>query len=245
MLGRSLTLAADAQLPSPNSNPHVTQGQQQQNSSQGPRGLTISSEGRHGVNLALAAKSLRSPTFPPGQVDPTYPPPPPGPSVGAVGGGPFAPREAGENVSQQMGQGGHQSGQHMPQSSQHMNQANLSSAQRALVGGGFGSEPSYPMSLATGYDANNGFETHTPPSFETSPNMGGGVDGMGIGGVDGMNVGGLGMNVHGSSGKGSPMLFAGVGVEGEPFDMNAMSPDSLAMAMIGQEYGMPGGFSFP
>jgi hypothetical protein len=101
------------------------------------------------------------------------------------------------------------------------------------------------MNLAGGYDANTGFGAHTPPSFETSPNMGGGVDGMGVGGVDGMNVGSVAMNMHGSSGKGSPMLFAGVGVEGEPFDMNVMSPDSLAMAMIGQEYGMPGGFSFP
>jgi len=255
MLGRSLTLAADAQLPSPNSNQHQHQAQnsnQHHNSNSNPNqhGLTISSEGHRGVNLALEAKTLRSPTFPPGQVDPTYPPPPPGLSVGA-GGGPFAPREPESSSQQQqhvghsMGQHMNQHNQHMNQSTQHMNQANLSPAQRALVGGGFGSEPTYSMNLS-GYDANTGFETHTPPSFETSPNMGGGVDGMGVGVVDGMNMGGVGMTVHGSSGKGSPMLFTGVGVEGEPvFGMNTMSPDSLAMAMIGQEYGMPGGFSFP
>lgn len=248
MLGRSLTLAADAQLPSPSSNQHHHQAQNQnhvQSSNQNSRGLTISSEGHRGVNLALEAKSLRSPTFPPGQVDPTYPPPPPGLSVGA-GGGPFAPRENGDQQQQHMGHSMGHGGQHMNSAGQHMNQPSLSPAQRALVGGGFGSDPTYPMNLPSGYDAHSGFETHTPPSFEASPNMGGGVDGMGVGVVDGMNMGGVGMNVHGSSGKGSPMLFTGVGVEGEPmFGMNTMSPDSLAMAMIGQEYGMPGGFSFP
>ncbi|KAG9083074.1 hypothetical protein FS749_006319, partial [Ceratobasidium sp. UAMH 11750] len=81
-LGRSLTIAPDAPLSHPNQDHNLNH-----------RGLTLNSESHRasGVNLALEAKSLRSPTFPPGQVDPTYPPPPPGPSVSDRG--PFAPRE--------------------------------------------------------------------------------------------------------------------------------------------------------
>ncbi|KAJ1304321.1 hypothetical protein OPQ81_005481 [Rhizoctonia solani] len=44
------------------------------------RSLTIAPDSR-GIAMVNDAKSLRSPTFPPGQVDPTYPPPPPEPEV--------------------------------------------------------------------------------------------------------------------------------------------------------------------
>ncbi|KAG8694945.1 hypothetical protein FRC08_008163 [Ceratobasidium sp. 394] len=210
-LGRSLTIAPDAPLSHPNQDHNLNH-----------RGLTLNSESHRasGVNLALEAKSLRSPTFPPGQVDPTYPPPPPGPSVSDRG--PFAPREQ----QRQHHSSPEPSGQYQS------NQTNLAPEQRALVGGGFGSDPGFvPMSgNGVGYEA----EMRTPPGFDTPPDMSSGREAMNPGRM-------------GSSGEASPMMFAGVGVEADPsFDLSAMTPDSLAMAMIGQEYAIPTTeFAFP
>ncbi|KAG8742713.1 hypothetical protein FRC10_000987 [Ceratobasidium sp. 414] len=209
-LGRSLTIAPDTPL----AHPHPNQGQ---------RGLALSLENHRtsGVNLALEAKNLRSPTFPPGQVDPTYPPPPPGPNMGDRG--PFVSRE-----QQQQHSSPEPGGQYQ------LNQVNLTPEQRALVGGGFGSDTGFPpMSGNTGYET----EMRTPPGFDTPPDASSGMEN----GMEGINSGRMG-----SSGQASPMLFAGVGIEGDPsFDL--MTPDSLAMAMIGHEYAMPstGDFTFP
>ncbi|KAG8736073.1 hypothetical protein FRC12_017784 [Ceratobasidium sp. 428] len=230
-LGRSLTIAPDA---ASSSLPHNHHQNHNQNHNHNHRGLTLTPENHRpnasGVNLALEAKTLRSPTFPPGQVDPTYPPPPPGPSVSDRG--PFAPRD-------------------QQQQPQHREE------QRALVGGGFGSSDSgFGNGSGGGYEA----EMRTPPGFVESPSdVSGGMDGMHSNRMDGMHSNGMdgvhsnGMEgMHsggmGSSGKGSPMLFAGVNVEGDPsFGLDAMNPDSLAMAMIGHEYAMPGAneFAFP
>ncbi|KAG9085726.1 hypothetical protein FRC06_003477 [Ceratobasidium sp. 370] len=215
-LGRSLTIAPDAPLSHPNHDQNLNH-----------RGLTLNPESHRagGVNLALKAKSLRSPTFPLGQVDPTFPPPPPGPNMNDHG--PFALREQQQQHSS-------------PEPTGHY-QANLAPEQRALVGGGFGSDTGFQPMGGNG----GGYETEmrTPPGFDTPPDASSGMEGINSGGMEGMNPGRMG-----SSGQASPMMFAGVGVEGDPsFDLNVMTPESLAMAMIGQEYAMPGTseFTFP
>ncbi|KAG9127815.1 hypothetical protein FRC07_008825 [Ceratobasidium sp. 392] len=224
-LGRSLTIAPDAP-PLPHN-----QGQGMNH-----RGLTLNPETHRsasGVNLALEAKSLRSPTFPPGQVDPTYPPPPPGPSVSDRG--PFAPRDQQQQGSlDPSGAGQYQQSNGNGQ----YQQPNMTPAQRALVGGGFGSDHGFQQQ--GGYEA----EMRTPPGFDGASPVDGGMHSAGM---EGMHSAGM-ERIHSGSGKGSPMLFAGVGVEGDPsFDLNTMNPDSLAMAMIGHEYSMPSAseFAFP
>ncbi|QRV79120.1 hypothetical protein RhiJN_07135 [Ceratobasidium sp. AG-Ba] len=208
-LGRSLTIAPDVPLQNGNHRSHETLGDSHRPvNHDGHRPLGLNLDGHR--NIAIEAKSLHSPTFPPGQVDPTYPPPPPNPSLNDRG--PFAAREQ----------------QHASPEPYQSPQGSMTPAQRALVGGGFGSD--------SGYVGNGGYvdEMRTPPE-----------GGMHSGSMENIHSG---MDMHpnghqggmGSSGQASPMLFAGVGVEGDPsYDLNAMNSDSLAMAMIGQEYAMP------
>ncbi|KAG8732168.1 hypothetical protein FRC11_000296, partial [Ceratobasidium sp. 423] len=118
------------------------------------RSLTIAPDSR-GMAMINDAKSLRSPTFPPGQVDPTYPPPPPEQGDG-MGQGMVSPSGHGQMVSptqmspnQPMVSPTNQMPSNQPMissnqsmmtpstnqsmmSQQHMAQANLSPTQRSL-----------------------------------------------------------------------------------------------------------------
>ncbi|CAE6473711.1 unnamed protein product [Rhizoctonia solani] len=130
------------------------------------RSLTIAPDSRGMINMVNDAKSLRSPTFPPGQVDPTYPPPPPEQGEGMVSGqqmvspnqpmvspqhmsptnqSMISPTNQAMSTNQAMISPSSQSmltpnSNQSMMSQQHMAQTNLSPTQRSLVGGGFGYE---------------------------------------------------------------------------------------------------------
>ncbi|CEL58837.1 Homeobox protein HD-10 OS=Encephalitozoon cuniculi (strain GB-M1) GN=HD-10 PE=4 SV=1 [Rhizoctonia solani AG-1 IB] len=145
------------------------------------RSLTIAPDSR-GLSMVNDAKSLRSPTFLPGQVDPTYPPPQPGqgldqdegqqamvsptgqvvspsnqPLISPTNQGMVSPANQGmmspSNQSMLTPSNPNQS----MMSQQHLAQANLSPSQRSLVGGGFGQSAGYEGQYQNGgYAEQNG-----------------------------------------------------------------------------------------
>ncbi|KDN44415.1 hypothetical protein RSAG8_05462, partial [Rhizoctonia solani AG-8 WAC10335] len=142
------------------------------------RSLTIAPDSR-GLAMINDAKSLRSPTFPPGQVDPTYPPPPPEQEMGQPGQGMSGQPGQGMSPSQQpmLSPPNQMSPSNQPMhspsnqpmisspsqgmmtpdptvSQQHLAQTTLSPSQRSLVGGGFGNgyEQGYEQGYVNGQD---------------------------------------------------------------------------------------------
>ncbi|CAE6538971.1 unnamed protein product [Rhizoctonia solani] len=185
------------------------------------RSLTMavsdSSSSSRGMAMVNDAKTLRSPTFPPGQVDPTYPPPQPeqggdqaqGQQQMVSGMSPGQPPMLSPSnhspsnqpmvspTSQGMMTPNSNSQQQQPIMSQpHLAQTNLSPSQRALVGGGFGNGNGYEQGYATeqsGYVAQNGY-AHAPDAqqyTDAQPNAytesNGYSDGQTVGYVDAQN----------------------------------------------------------